>query len=1028
MRTLPVFLAIVAFARLGLGQVETKPVEGLRENTPRLHVLRGATVWAGPERKIANGTVVLRDGFIESVGPANLKTPDGAREWDLAGKTLYAGFIEAAATLGKAGPLSETNTHWNKLVRPERRAAEFEPPSEEDVAKLRNLGFAAAHVLPGSGIFRGQSCVVNLGAAPSVVAADVRQCIALETASGGYPVSLMGSVALVRQTLYDAGWYREMAAYLRGNPQAERPRENTALAALEHAIAKTQPFLARAGDELDFARIFAIAAEFDLPAPAILGNGREYRQAELLRESGATVILPLGFPKPPAVENPEAALEISLEKLEHWERAPSNAAALVAKGVPVCLSTHELEKPADDFWNRVREAVDRGLTPKDALAALTKQPAAMLGLTQKLGTIEPGKIANLVVAGGDLFADENAEIHAIWVDGAPFETEAARRIDLRGKWTLRWEGVAAADSWEVEGELKSPSLKVGERDFAIRSEGERVLIFPAAEFFGQSEGAARLVGFVDREAKSVKGTGLLPGGGQFTWSANISPVPNQNSEAEPSAEDEAPKTEKYPAGAFGIAKTPAQPASILVRNATIWTSAGAGTLQDADLLIERGKISQIGVNLPTDSAEVTIDARGKHVTPGLIDCHSHSAISRGINEGTHAVTVEVRIGDSIDPTDIALYRELAGGLTTANVLHGSANPMGGQNQVIKLRWGSRGAEGLRFQGAKPGVKFALGENVKQSNWEEPTNRYPQTRMGVEQIMKDTFLAARDYQKARAEAAAEGRPHRRNLRLDAVLEILNGERIVHIHSYRQDEILMFVRLAQELGFTVGTFQHVLEGYKVADAIAEIGAGGSSFSDWWAYKFEVYDAIPYNGALLHQAGVITSFNSDSNELATRMNTEAAKAVKYGGLSEEEALKFVTINPARQLRIDQRVGSLEPGKDADFVLWSGHPLSSFSRAEQTWIDGRKFFDLAADQKLRQAALKERERLIAKILPKRIDALEEKGEDGEEKDAANGKKPAMPWFLRRDRVQHCRNAMRGIYHNGLDAYTCSGNCCALR
>ena len=264
--------------------------------------------------------------------------------------------------------------------------------------------------------------------------------------------------------------------------------------------------------------------------------------------------------------------------------------------------------------------------------------------------------------------------------------------------------------------------------------------------------------------------------------------------------------------------------------------------------------------------------------------------------------------------------------------------MGGQNQVIKLRWGS-GPEGLKFNGAKPGVKFALGENVKQSNWgDNKTTRYPQTRMGVEQIMKDSFIATREYESEKQNAAKKNLPHRKDYRKEALLEILNGERIVHIHSYRQDEILMFVRLAQEFGFTVGTFQHVLEGYKVADAIAEIGAGGSTFSDWWAYKFEVYDAIPFNGALMQEMGVITSFNSDSSELACRMNVEAAKAVKYGGMSEPEALKFVTINPAIQLRIDGRVGSIEQGKDADLVIWNGPPLSTYSKAEQTWIDGIK------------------------------------------------------------------------------------------
>ena len=361
---------------------------------------------------------------------------------------------------------------------------------------------------------------------------------------------------------------------------------------------------------------------------------------------------------------------------------------------------------------------------------------------------------------------------------------------------------------------------------------------------------------------------------------------------------------------------------------------------------------------------VVVDGTGKHVTPGLIDAHSHIAIDGDVNEASHSVTAEVRVGDVVDATDIAIYRQLAGGLTAANLLHGSANTIGGQNQVIKLRWGGD-AETLKFDGAMPGIKFALGENVKRSGWGSP--RYPGTRMGVEQVLKDAFDAAREYQRTWRDwkAAPRGRPEpRRDLRLEALAEILERRRGVHIHSYRADEILMFARLARELNIHVAAFQHVLEGYKVADAMAAIGAGGSTFTDWWAYKMEVVDAIPYNGAMMQRAGVLTSFNSDDSELARRMNTEAAKAVKYGGLKPEEALAFVTLNPARQLGIDSRVGSLEPGKDADFVVWSASPLSTYARAEQTWVDGRRYFDLETDRRLRAEAAQERTRLVAQVL----------------------------------------------------------------
>jgi N-acetylglucosamine-6-phosphate deacetylase len=325
--------------------------------------------------------------------------------------------------------------------------------------------------------------------------------------------------------------------------------------------------------------------------------------------------------------------------------------------------------------------------------------------------------------------------------------------------------------------------------------------------------------------------------------------------------------------------------------------------------------------------------------------------------------------DVIDSDAIAIYRELAGGVTMANPLHGSANPIGGQNVVIKLRWGAA-PEDLIEKRATEGIKFALGENVKRSNWSNADTRYPQTRMGVEQIIRDALRAARDYQRewetynASKTLRTTRIPPRRDLELEALVEVVEGKRLVHCHSYRQDEILAIIRIADDFGFTIGTFQHVLEGYKVAPEIAKHGAGASCFSDWWAYKFEVYDAIPYNGALMAEAGVVVSFNSDDDELARRLYAEAAKAVKYGGLSEEEALKLVTINPAKQLGVDRYVGSLEPGKDGDFAIWSGHPLSTYSRCEQTWIDGRKYFDIAEDLVMRNRQVAERAQLIQKAL----------------------------------------------------------------
>lgn len=408
---------------------------------------------------------------------------------------------------------------------------------------------------------------------------------------------------------------------------------------------------------------------------------------------------------------------------------------------------------------------------------------------------------------------------------------------------------------------------------------------------------------------------------------------------------------RYPFAAFGREQPPVQQEVVLIQNTTLWTCGPAGILRDADMLVRSGKIEAIGIDLPIPANAIVIDGSKFQVSPGLIDCHSHMATDSGVNEGTQAVTAEVRIGDFINAEDVTIYRQLAGGLTAANILHGSANPIGGQNQVIKLRWG-KPYEALKFQNAPGGIKFALGENVKQSNWSDsPKTRYPQSRMGVEQILRDRFNAALEYDREWKNWSThpQGTPPRRDLELEAIAEILRGERWIHCHSYRQDEILALIRLCDEFKITIGSLQHILEGYKVADAMKKHGATASTFSDWWAYKFEVIDAIPYNAALMHQQGINVSFNSDDAELGRHMNHEAAKAVKYGGIDPASALQFVTLNPAKQLRIDRYVGSLEVGKDADFVLWSGSPLSVQSRCEQTWIDGCKYFDREEDLQVR-------------------------------------------------------------------------------
>jgi len=406
---------------------------------------------------------------------------------------------------------------------------------------------------------------------------------------------------------------------------------------------------------------------------------------------------------------------------------------------------------------------------------------------------------------------------------------------------------------------------------------------------------------------------------------------------------------------------------VAIRGGTVLTVT-RGTIQNGIVVMRDGKIAAVGgPNTAIPQGAEIVEAKGRFVSPGIIDAHSHIAAD-SINEGGTTVSSMTGIEDVLDPTDVSIYRDLAGGLTVANVLHGSANPIGGKNQVIKLRWG-KDARGLIFEGAPPGIKFALGENPKDMRQFGQTGprRYPVTRPGTEFVIRDAFSRAKVYQKEwqdyerRKKAGEDVSLPRRDLQLEPLVEILEGKRLVHSHTYRADETLMLMRLAEEMGFKIATFQHVLEGYKVADEMAKHGAGGSTFSDWWAYKVEAEDAIPYNAALMHKRGVVVSINSDSAEHARRLNTEAAKTMHWGGLSEDEALSFVTINPARQLKIDTRVGSLEAGKDADVVIWNKHPLSTYAIVDRVYIDGQQYYDRLAEERRLTDANKEKGTLVA-------------------------------------------------------------------
>ncbi len=419
---------------------------------------------------------------------------------------------------------------------------------------------------------------------------------------------------------------------------------------------------------------------------------------------------------------------------------------------------------------------------------------------------------------------------------------------------------------------------------------------------------------------------------------------------------------------------PSTPRQVLIRNATVWTMAEPGIEEGTDVLIDDGVIAAVGKNLAAGGGALVIDATGRHVTPGIIDAHSHSATeAMDLNEGVYSLSSEVRVRDVLDPRAPSIYQQLAGGVTTAHVLHGSANAIGGQNQIVKYRWGVQQPADLVMVDAPPTIKFALGENPTQAGFKGMPGReqrYPGTRQGVAAFIRSSFERAKQYRDewARYDKLSKGQrektvPPRRDLQLDALVAVLDDKRFIHAHSYRADEILMLMRVADELGIHVTMFHHVLEGYRVADEMAAHGAAGTTFSDWWAFKMEAYQAIPYNAAIMAKRGVLVSLNSDDGNLARRLNLEAAKTVHYGGLDRQQALAMVTLNPAKQLKIDKRVGSLVKGKDADLVIWSGDPLSVYSVADLTFVDGKIRFSRELDVAHRAEVAQARERLTAEM-----------------------------------------------------------------
>ena len=980
----------------------TFPSNGTLDKQLVKTVLDHATVHVDASTVLKDATVVMFRGEILDVQSAtealNSPVTGAVVRLDLTGYHLYPSFVDLHSSYGlpevKPSEWSRTPQYettikgaygWNQSVRPEIDAFEKFIPDPKAAKALREAGFGAVLTHVPDGIVRGSGALVMPidDARESMLRPLAATHFSFRKGSSrqSYPGSLMGATALLRQTHLDASWYAE------ASPRGLSGGTNLSLEAFNSNA--ELPSIFSSGSWKDILRAEVIANEFNLDY-LHLGGGDSYQRSEAIKNSGVTLIVPVKFPTAYDLSDPFLARFISLTELKHWELAPSNASILHASGIEFCLTAHGLKSPSD-FLPAVRIAVQRGLPVDIALRSMTELPASLMGVSDVVGAIRPGLRANIIVSDGPIF-DSQTQLVEHWVSGVPTIMLDRDAIDISGDYDISLGGYGDEIKHIVVTEnVKATHIINDTTDQKVSiSLDNRTIVLG----FDSEEGPIRLTGNVWMDSRIWEGKAMMPNGEWTSWSAVKVDSSEPLSEAISEVLDSLTGNKEslgeviYPFTAYGSPAMAAQERafqnSVVVRGATVWTCEAEGVLVDADVLIYNGKISAVGARLNvsdflgSDVVVEEIDGRGMHVTPGIIDEHSHIAIERGVNEATQASSAEVWIGHSLNSEDVNMYRQLAGGVTCAQLLHGSANPIGGQSAIVKFRWGSLPTE-LLYDGATPFIKFALGENVKQSNWGDAQKiRFPQSRMGVEQVFYDLFIRAREYgesfityrhelsntKKRDLKAGLGPVEPRHDLELDVLLQILREERFVTCHSYRQDEINMLMHVADSMNFRLNTFTHILEGYKVADKMKEHGAGGSTFSDWWAYKYEVKDAIPYNAAVMHGQGITTAINSDDAEMARRLNQEAAKSVKYGGVSEEEALKFVTLNPAKLLHIDHMTGSIKVGKDADFVMWDDNPLSMSAQAIRTYVEGECLYSLELDKNLRDANRVERARLTKKMI----------------------------------------------------------------
>jgi imidazolonepropionase-like amidohydrolase len=984
MKKLLLSLYILVSAMVSHGQ-ETFPVNGTTNKNHNYYAFINAKIIVNADETIDNGTLLIKEGKIEGVGKT-VSIPKGAVVYDLKGKSIYPSLIDAYTSYGIADPKAmpkmlpipqmESNIKgaygWNQAVKADVEAYKLFIDNPAASEEMRKMGFGAVLTFQKDGIVRGSAAVVSLadGKENNLILID-RAAAMLSfdkgTSTQDYPSSLMGAIALIRQTYLDAAWYKN---------DKTKKEYNISLEAFNNLMGLPQIF--ETTDKLNVLRADKIGKEFKVNY-IMKGSGTEYQRLDDIKATNCKLIIPLNFPAAYDVEDAYDVENVSLTEMKHWEMAPVNAFALEKYLIPFAITTADL-KDKKEFWKNLRKAIAYGLTEKQALKSLTTIPAEMLNVADKVGSLKNGMIANFIITSGNLF-DEKTLIYENWVQGNPYKITDYNAVDVRGNYDFSYEAKNILQL-KIEGDIDKLKgtviIDTTKTPVNVSVSGSNITL----SFNPRARGTIRLSGNIATEPLLLSGKGQTPEGDWIEWSArfkgpNTTPVKTDSTKKAISFGQVI-----YPFCAYGkpheemdgfikqaVKDFKTRYDAVLIKHVTVWTNEQEGVLKNQDVYMTEGKIVRIAddINAPKLAYAKVIDGTGKHLTAGIIDEHSHIALI-SVNEGTQASSAEVRMGDVINSEDINIYRQLSGGVTSAQLLHGSANPIGGQSAIIKLRWG-KSPEDMKFEKADGFIKFALGENVKQSNWGDFNSiRFPQSRMGVEQVYYDYFTRAKEYDAKQKAASTDkektGTPFHRDLELEAIAEILNKKRFITCHSYVQSEVNMLMHVGDSLGFQVNTFTHILEGYKVADKMKARNIGASTFSDWWAYKMEVKDAIPYNASLLNQMGIVTAVNSDDAEMGRRLNQEAAKAVKYGGTSEEDALKMVTLNPAKLLHLDKKVGSIKVGKDADVVLWSDNPLSVYAKVEKTIIDGIIYYDNEEDAKLRTEIQKERARIIQKML----------------------------------------------------------------